>query len=97
MWWPEIDKQIKEKVKSCNACQTNRNTPKLATLHPWEWPDKSWSHIYVDYAGPFLNHMFLFIIDVYSKWLEIHIRYVHNHSASTAAVTIQKLQQTIPM
>ena len=38
VWWPELDKQIEEKVKSCNACQTNRNTPELAPLHPWEWP-----------------------------------------------------------
>ena len=33
--------------------------------------------------------MFLLIIDAHSKWLEIHITTV-----STAAVTIQKLQQT---
>ena len=33
--------------------------------------------------------MFLLIINAYSKWLEIHIT-----TASTAAVTIQKLQQT---
>ena len=55
MWWPEIDKQIEEKVKSCNTCQTNRNTPELAPLHPWEWPDKPWSRIHVDYAEPFLK------------------------------------------
>ena len=88
-WWPKIDKQIEEKVKSCNPCQTNRKTPELAPLHPWEWPDKPWSRIHVDYAGPFLNCMFLLIIDAHSKWLEIHIT-----TASTAAVTIQKLQQT---
>ena len=40
MWWPKIDKQVEDKVKSCNACQTNRKTPELDPLHPWEWPDK---------------------------------------------------------
>ena len=89
VWWPEIDKQIEEKAKSCNACQTNRNTPELALVHPWEWPDKPWSRIHVDCVGPFLNRMFLLIIDAQSKWLEIHIT-----TASTAAVTTQKLQQT---
>ena len=48
VWWPEIDKQIEEKVKSCNTSQTNRNTPELSPLHPWEWPDKPWSRIQVD-------------------------------------------------
>ena len=59
VWLPEIDKQIEEKVKSYNACHTHRKTLELAPLHLWEWPDKPSSRIHVDYAGPFLNGMFL--------------------------------------
>ena len=72
--WPEINKQIEEKVKSCNACQTNRNTPELAPLHLWEWPDKPWSRVHVRYAGPFLNCMFL-LYCVESLYTEIKMRY----------------------
>jgi len=89
VWWPGIDTEIEQKVKSCNACQMTRNTPEVASLHPWEWPDKPWSRVHVDYAGPFLNRMFLLIVDAHSKWLDVHVT-----TASTASVTIQKLQQT---
>ena len=27
--------------------------------------------IHIDFAGPFLGHMFFLVIDAYSKWLEI--------------------------
>ena len=42
----------------------------------------------MDYAGPFLNRMFLLIIDAHSKWLEIRM------AATSTAAVIQKLQQT---
>ena len=89
VWWPDINNDIEQRVKSCNACQITRNTPEVAPLHPWEWPDKPWSRIHVDYAGPFLNRMFLLIVDAHSKWLDIHVT-----TSSTSAVIIQKLQQT---
>ena len=47
VWWPQINTEIEQKVKSCNACQVNRNTPELAPLQPWEWPNKPWSQIHV--------------------------------------------------
>ena len=27
--------------------------------------------MYVDYSGPFLDHMFLVVVDSHSKWLEV--------------------------
>ena len=64
-------------VKGCNECQLTRAAPALP------WPSKPWSHIHMDYAGPFLDHMFLVIIDAGSKWIEVFP--VHS---STAKITI---------
>ena len=89
VWWPKIDSDIDRRVKSCNACQLNRKAPEVAPLQPWEWPDKPWVRVHVDYAGPFLNRMFLIVVDAHSKWLEVHIT-----ANSTASVTIQKLRET---
>ena len=41
-------------------------------LHPWEWPEKRWSWIHIDHAGPFMGELFLMVIDAYSKWIEVY-------------------------
>ena len=51
MWWPNIDKDIEQKVKSCVPCQVSRPAPPSAPLQPWSWPDKPWSRLHLDYAG----------------------------------------------
>ena len=89
VWWPGLDTAIEGTVKSCFACQASRNNPQVSPLHPWEWPEKPWTRIHIDYAGPFMNRMFLVIVDAHTKWIEIHVT-----QSSTTAVTIQKLQQT---
>ena len=58
-------------------------------MHPWSWPDRPWSRIHVDYAGPFEGKMFLLIIDAHSKWLEVHMT-----NSSTSTATIEPLRKT---
>ena len=83
------DAEIEQKVKHCVPCQTHWKKPPLAPLHPWEWPDRPWSRIHIDYAGPFEGRMLLVIVDSHSKWLDVHVT-----TSSTSAVTIDKLQVT---
>ena len=37
--------------------------PPKAPLHPWSWPERPWERVHADYAGPFLGHMFLLLVD----------------------------------
>ena len=53
LWWPGLDADTEDKVKSCKECQFHRAAP----LHPWEWPEKSWSRIHIDHAGPFMGQL----------------------------------------
>ena len=71
VWWPGIDRDIETTVQDCEACQQVRHLPEKAPLHPWEWPEKPWSRLHVDFAGPFLGHMFLVVVDAHSKWTEV--------------------------
>ncbi|KAL0161349.1 hypothetical protein M9458_045074, partial [Cirrhinus mrigala] len=48
-----------------------------------------WSHIHVDYVGPFLGKMFLVIVDAHSKWMDIYPM-----TSSTSQATIEKLRQS---
>ena len=39
----------------------------------WEWPEQPWNRLHLDFAGPFLGHQFLVLVDSHSKWMEAHI------------------------
>ncbi len=88
-WWPKLDTELEDLVKSCDICQKTRHNPPKAPLHPWEWPEKPWSRIHIDYAGPFMGTMLLIITDAHSKWLDVHIT-----NSATAQSTISKLRQS---
>ena len=73
VWWPGIDHDIEEKVKACEACQLTRHNPPAAPLHPWEYPNAPWERLHADFAGPFMGHTFLLLIDAYTKWLDVRV------------------------
>ena len=87
VWWPKLDDDLENKVRSCSICQVNRNKPKQSPLYPWEYPSSPWSRLHLDFAGPFMNNMFLILIDANTKWMEVS----RMHSI-TATATIEKLR-----
>ena len=87
VWWPNMDKEIEDVVKQCDTCQSSRFLPPVAPLHPWEWPQEPWSRLHIDFAGPFMGHMFLVLIDAHSKWLEVHLM-----KSISAVPTIERLK-----
>ena len=72
-WWIGPDKDIETLRKSCEDCHAVKSNPTAATLHHWVWPDAPWTRIHADYAGPFLEKMFLVVVDAHSKWPEVLI------------------------
>ena len=73
-------------VKHCVKCQEHQKALAKAPMHPWEWPERPWARVHMDYAGPIQGKMLLVIVDAHSKWLEAHIV----HTANSRA-TIEKL------
>ena len=91
-WWPNMNEEIENITRQSQNCQ--ENTP-LSTKVPtaaWNWPSGPWKRLHIDYAGPFMGHMFLVVIDSYSKWLE-----VFPVKSSTSEVTISRLRQLFPV
>ena len=87
-WWPGLDKEIERVASSCVECQSVKNAPPSAPLHPWVWPTKPWERVHLDFAGPFQNTTFLVAVDAHSKWPEVFIM-----SSTTSAATIGVLRQ----
>lgn len=46
---------------------------KFVFVYFWDWLKEFWDCLYIDFVGLFMNLMFLFIIDVYLKWVEIFL------------------------
>ena len=87
VWWPNIGADLEAKVRTCGDCQQSQPQPALAPLHPWEWPQRQWCRLHLDYAGPFLGRIFIVLVDAHSKWLD-----VVPVSAATSTITIEKLR-----
>ena len=67
VWWPNIEVDIAAHCKDCTACaETGPNQPD--NLSAWPVPDGPWQRIHIDFAGPFLDDMWLVVMDAYSKW-----------------------------
>ena len=87
VWWPRLDSDVEDRVKSCSDCQGNGPSPPTAPFQPWKWPTRPWARVHLDYASPFLGRMFLIAIDAHSKWME-----VDTMSSTTSVATIQSLR-----
>ena len=48
VWWPLIDQDIEQLVRSCEECLACRNAPPLTNLTPWTWPSKPWLRLHID-------------------------------------------------
>ncbi len=86
-WWRGLDKDIEAMGKACHSCQANQSNPPAAPLHPWVWPDLPWRRIHVDFAGPFLGHMFMVTVDAHSKWPEVEMMSTTTLTSSYSTVS----------
>ena len=70
LWWPGLDGDIEAQVRSCTPCQVTRQDPAEAPLIPWEWPERVWQRVHLDFAEKG-GQQFLLAVDSHSKWLEV--------------------------
>lgn len=88
-WWPGIDKDLEILDKNCKICNMNLTNPIESKKHSCEPPDKPFERVRVDFAGPFMGHIFFVYIDSFSKWPEIRI--VKNINVNTTIKECKKI------
>ena len=71
VWWPKIDKDVEDLYHSSRGCQKHSNMLKSAPVHLWDCTKDPWERLHRDFAVSFINPLFLIIVDVHCKWLEI--------------------------
>nr|VZH99577.1 unnamed protein product [Spirometra erinaceieuropaei] len=70
-YWPGIDGDIDDLVRRCSRCQQAAKMPPRPLPVPWEPPERPWSCVHIDFAGPLNGVSYLILVDAYSKWPEI--------------------------
>ncbi len=78
----------KTRSNTARSARKTRKWPPPVPLQPWEWPNRPWSRLHLDFAGPFMGRMFLVMVDAHTKWLEAHVL-----KNITASVTVDTLCQ----
>ena len=74
LWWPEIDKQLEEKIRCCHPCQLVGHSPRPEPVKPTSLPKEPWSKLAIDVCGPFpTGEQVVVLTDYYSRWPEIKI------------------------
>lgn len=88
LWWPRLNLDIEEMARKCESCRVQDPMPSSkTTAASWDWPAGPWRRLHLDFAGPFLDRMFLIVVDAHSKWLE-----VFPMKTATSETTICKLR-----
>ncbi|CAC5409522.1 unnamed protein product [Mytilus coruscus] len=74
VWWPGIDQDAENLVKSCRACQVVGPVPKQEPIMRTQLPDGPWQDLCADLMGPFPTGEYVFVVvDYYSRWQEVAI------------------------
>lgn len=87
-WWPNIDKDIENVVKHCQSCQMVQPYPSKQ-FRRWPKTESPWERIHVDFAGLFMNSMWMIVFDAYSKYS--YVSQVKNLTAETTIEALEKI------
>ena len=79
MWWSEMDKPQEPVTKKCVQCQQHHREEPNTPLRPLEFPTKPWQRIHLDFAGPFLETMWLISQQLLICTIEV-LRLIFTHA-----------------
>lgn len=72
VYWPNIDKDVENLIKNCEACASTAKSPPRTTLQSWPIAQRPMQRVHIDLAGPVNQKTYLLIIDAYSKYPEVY-------------------------
>jgi len=68
LWWPGLDADLEDCVRSCTPCNSVSRMPVRAPLVPWSWATRPMQRLFIDFAEKNGQHYFV-LIDGHSKWI----------------------------
>jgi hypothetical protein len=90
IWFPTLDHQIEQMVKSCEVCAVTQNSCPQYTI-PWQKTERFFQRVHIDYAKFESSNIFI-LIDGFSKWVEAIV--VKDTEADTTIDTLNGIFAT---
>ena len=72
IWYPKLDEDITNLVKSCTLCQEAQAKPPQNRTISWPIPPRPWTRVHVDHFF-YENKICLIAVDALSKYIEVEI------------------------
>lgn len=72
IWYPGLDSDVENLVKSCNICQAVRSRPPQNVHVPWPTPSRPWQRLHIDHFF-YEDKICLLVIDALSKYIEVEV------------------------
>ncbi|CAB4025205.1 Phthiocerol synthesis polyketide synthase type I, partial [Paramuricea clavata] len=90
IWFPQIDKRVKDTIAKCNTSQAVGQANLPEPLRMIEMPELPWRTVHIDFYGPLPSSECLLVaVDRYSRFPEVEI--VHSTRASTVIPKLDKM------
>lgn len=70
VWWPRMDKQVEQAIRTCHPCQLVGPRSKPEPVRSTRLPDSPWQEISVDLLEITSGDHLLVVVDYYSRWIE---------------------------
>lgn len=88
VWWPGIDKDVEQLIRSCISCQAQAPQPCPPPLNMSQMPSRPWSVLHADLCGPFpTGESLLVLVDSCSRWPDVSIM-----KSTTASAIIKRMK-----
>jgi transposase InsO family protein len=72
VYWPGLDTDIEQMVRTCEECRSALKSPRKEELSPWPICTEPMERVHMDFAGPCEDgKTYLIFVDSYSKWPEV--------------------------
>lgn len=71
VFWPNINKDLADRVQSCPPCARSAKMPNKHLLHSWPMATQPMERIHIDIAEAKKGDFYLVMVDAYSKWPEV--------------------------
>ena len=93
VWFPGIDKKVKQMIDQCVICQASGPGSHPEPLQMSPLPPEPWHTVNVDFGGPFPTGEYIFVvIDAYSRFPEVEI--VHSTAARSTIFKMDRIFAT---